>query len=218
MYGSMGIEIPRVARNQAKVGKRIPANALQYGDLIFFATNKRNSHRITHVGMYLGDGWFTHASTVKHEVVYSNLFTSSYYKKRLRVCRRYLPDDSSKISIPTQQVWKVVQKTSKEVQPLVKSVQKRAIVIKAPIHEIEKSSADGNYYVQIGSFIGSPKYALIYRISQEGLHHTIIQFQKDGQQISKLLIGPYFTRNEALAILPVVREKIQKDAFIAEIR
>jgi len=218
MYGSMGIEIPRVARNQAKVGKRIPSNALQYGDLIFFATNKRNLHRITHVGMYLGDGWFTHASTVKHEVVYSNLFTSSYYKKRLRVCRRYLPDDSNKISIPTQQVWKVVQKTSKKVQPFVKSVQKRAIVIKAPIHEIEKSSVDGNYYVQIGSFIGSPKHALIYHISQEGLHHKIIQFQKDGQQISKLLIGPYFTRNEALAILPVVREKIQKDAFIAEIR
>ena len=218
MYGSMGIEIPRVARNQAKVGKRIPANQLQYGDLIFFATNKRSSRRITHVGMYLGDGWFTHASTVKHEVIYSNLFTSSYYKKRLRICRRYLPDDASRRKMPSQPTWKVAHKEPKKVEPVVKPEQKRAIVIKAPIHEIEKSSVDGNYYVQVGSFIGSPKHALIYRISRQGLHHKVIQFPKDGQQISKLLIGPYFTRNEALAILPVVREKIQKDAFIAEIR
>jgi len=213
MYGSMGIEIPRVARNQAKFGKRIPVSALQYGDLIFFATN-RNSHRITHVGMYLGDGWFTHASTAKHEVIYSNLFTSTYYKRHLRICRRYLPDNTKKSFISKQPVWKVAKKT----QPLVNSMQKKAIVIKAPIHEIEKSSIDGNYYVQVGSFIGSPKHALIYRISRQGLHYKIIQFSKDGQQISKLLIGPYFTRNEALAILPIVKEKIQKNAFIAEIR
>jgi len=70
MYGSMGIEIPRVARNQAKVGKRIDVKDLQYGDLIFFATNQRDHRKITHVGMYLGDGWFTHASTTKEEVIY----------------------------------------------------------------------------------------------------------------------------------------------------
>jgi len=218
MYGSMGIEIPRVARNQAKVGKRIRANELQYGDLIFFATNKRNSRRITHVGMYLGDGWFTHASTVKHEVIYSNLFTSPYYKNRLRICRRYLPADTTKKITPLQPIWKVVENKPKKVQHIAKATQKKAIVIKAPIHEIEKSSVDGNYYVQVGSFIGAPKSTLIYRISREGLHHKIIHFPKDGQQISKLLIGPYFTRNEALSILPIVREKIQKDAFIAEIR
>ncbi len=36
MYGSMGIELPRVAREQAKMGKHVAFQNLHYGDLIFF--------------------------------------------------------------------------------------------------------------------------------------------------------------------------------------
>jgi len=221
LYGSMGIKIPRVARNQAKVGKRIAANELQYGDLIFFATNKRSSRRITHVGMYLGDGWFTHASTVKHEVIYSNLFTSRYYKKRLRICRRYLPSTTriaSNAQTPKIQTpWKAV----KAVEPIRKAkitLQNKAILIKAPLKEIEQSSSRGNLYVQVGSFIGNPKTTLINKIKRYGLHYKIIKFPRDGKQISKLLIGPYKTRASTVSVLSQVRESIQKDAFIAEIR
>ena len=229
MYGSMGINIPRVARNQAKVGKRISANELQYGDLIFFATNKRSSRKITHVGMYLGDGWFTHASTVKNEVVYSNLFTSPYYKKRLRVCRRYLPEVPIRVASKTQAPWKTTEVTPPEAvtrgrgtkleerKPQISTLNK-AIVIKAPIKDIVQSSPSGNFYVQVGSFIGKPKSALVYQITRHGFRHKIIHFPKDGKQISKLLIGPYMTRAQASTTLVQVRAKIQKDAFIAEIR
>jgi len=224
MYGSMGIELPRVAREQAKVGKRIAAKDLRYGDLIFFATSGRSSKKITHVGMYLGDGWFTHASTVKHEVVYSNLFTSPYYKKRLRVCRRYLPEKTApklaSASIPWQTkevspkpvtLPRVIQ--SKQVNPL-----KKAIVIKTEIQEIEQSSSEGNFYVQVGSFIGKPKSDLLYTIRRHGLQYKIIKFPKGGKLISKLLIGPYVKRADAVDELDKVRKNIQKDAFIAEIR
>lgn len=222
LYGSMGINIPRVARHQAKVGKRIVAKDLQYGDLIFFATNKRNSKKITHVGMYLGDGWFTHASTVKHEVIYSNLFTSPYYKKRLRVCRRYLPETTTKIALKQTSAWeaaKTVDIPSKtKAKTVAVSTLNKAIVIKTPIKNIEQSSASGNFYVQIGSFVGSPKSALIYKITRHGFNHKIIKFPKDGKQISKLFIGAYQTRAEAASVLSSIRNKIQKDAFIAEIR
>ncbi len=224
MYGSMGIELPRVAREQAKVGKRIAAKDLRYGDLIFFATSGRSSKKITHVGMYLGDGWFTHASTVKHEVVYSNLFTSPYYKKRLRVCRRYLPETTApklaSASIPWQTkevspkpvtLPRVIQ--SKQVNPL-----KKAIVIKTEIQEIEQSSSEGNFYVQVGSFIGKPKSDLLYTIRRHGLQYKIIKFPKGGKLISKLLIGPYVKRIDAAEELDKVRKNIQKNAFIAEIR
>ncbi len=223
MYGSMGINIPRVARYQAKVGKRIAAKDLQYGDLIFFATSKRSRRKITHVGMYLGDGWFTHASTVKHEVIYSNLFTSPYYKKRLRVCRRYLPETS--IRVAAKQPWEaeeVIAKPAKTVasiqkrQPKTTSLNK-AIVIKAPIEEIEQTSVKGNFYVQVGSFIGKPKNSLLHSIKSKGFNYKIIEFSKEGQPISKLLIGPYIVRSDAAIILDKVREQIQKDAFIAEI-
>lgn len=216
LYGSMGIEIPRVARNQAKVGKRVAANELQYGDLIFFATNKKSARRITHVGMYLGDGWFTHASTIKHEIVYSNLFTSPYYKKRLRVCRRYLPDSSIFEQQPSIKAWKVPQQKPLPIEQPPE--QNRAIVINAPLKDIEKPSTDSNYYIQVGSFVGNPKHALVYRISRQNLRYKVIRFSKEGEQISKLLIGPYYTRAEALAILPKVKEKIKREAFIAEIR
>ncbi len=236
MYGSMGINIPRVARHQAKVGKRVPADALQYGDLIFFATNKKNHKKITHVGMYMGDGWFTHASTVKHEVVYSNLFTSPYYKKRLRVCRRYLPEKP--LNVPKQTPWETpktlpvppavtVAKSTVPSRPTPIINQERgpatptsgkAIVIQAPIQEIEQSSPSGNFYVQVGSFIGNPKPALIYNITRHGFKHKVIKFPTEGREISKLLIGPYMTRGGASSALNSVRTQIQKDAFIAEIR
>ncbi len=223
LYGSMGIEIPRVAREQAKVGKRIKVEELQYGDLIFFATDRHHPRKITHVGMYLGDGWFTHASTVKKEVVYSNLYTSPYYKKRLRVCRRYLPQTNEQVaSQKTQQVWAATQPAKVPSAPQHKTQtpqQGKAIVIKAPMKELQQPPArKGNYYVQVGSFAGRPKSSLLHLIDRNGLPYRILSFGKNGQSISKLLIGPYTTRAKALEVRKKVRAKIQKDAFIAEIR
>ncbi len=222
MYGSMGITIPRVSREQAKVGKKISIKQLQYGDLIFFAT-KRNSSKINHVGMYLGDGWFTHASTVKYEVVYSNIFTSSYYKKRVKVCRRYLPSEPSKIS--NTEPWSTTKSNNKTMIAMPKSIStkqlstiKKAIVIKTEMKNIENVSSDGTFYVQIGSFLGKPKRSMLNTITRNGYSYKIIKFSKDGKKISKLLIGPYVKRSDAINILSRVKSNIQKGAFIAEIR
>lgn len=212
MYGSMGIEIPRVAREQAKKGKRIKVNELVYGDLIFFDTEKRRRGRITHVGMYLGNGWFTHASTIKYEVVYSNLNTSTYYKQRLRVCRRYLPQSEkaflTSTSKPKLEPWEAtkVKKTSIATQSdTQKSVKKT--------HEQK-----GNFYVQVGSYSGRPHPSILYKISSKGYHYKIIQFPHKGKKISKLLIGPYTSHDKAKHALVKIKKQIQNAAFIAEIR
>lgn len=204
MYGSMGIEIPRVAREQAKNGNEIKMNELVYGDLIFFDTEKNPKGNITHVGMYLGDGWFTHASTTQYEIVYSNLNTSPYYKKRLRICRRYLPETKEKIAMDDVKPWKT----------------KEAIKVNAPriMPKVAEVSGIGNYYVQVGSFSGKPQEALLYKITRAGYHYKIIAFPVNGKQISKLLIGPYRKRSDAVELLTSIRTHIQKDAFIAEIR
>ncbi|MDQ7047280.1 MAG: NlpC/P60 family protein [Sulfurovum sp.] len=210
MYGSMGIEIPRVARDQAKKGKKIQRDELIYGDLIFFDTEKRRRGRITHVGMYLGDGWFTHASTSSYEIVYSNLNTSAYYKKRLRICRRYLPQSQNTFLKDTRQKpWK----TKESIK--IKSVP--TVTPKILFEDINKHTT-GNFYVQVGSFTGNPKKELLYKITQAGYHYKIIKFPLNGQFISQLLIGPYLQREKAVTLLPIVKEKIHKDAFIAEIR
>lgn len=204
MYGSMGIEIPRVAREQAKNGNEIKMHELAYGDLIFFDTEKNPKGKITHVGMYLGNGWFTHASTTKYEVVYSNLNTSPYYKKRLRICRRYLPEAQEKIAINNAKPWKSKQ-VIKEDTPRI-------------MRKVAQASAIGNYYVQVGSFTDRPRDDLLSKITRAGYHYKLIEFPVNGKQISKLLIGPYRTRADAVALLENIKTHIQKDAFIAEIR
>ncbi len=207
MYGSMGIEIPRVAREQAKNGDEIKMDELIYGDLIFFDTEKNPKGNITHVGMYLGNGWFTHASTTEYEIVYSNLNTSPYYKKRLRICRRYLPASKEKISMEDTKPWRTKEalkaKAAPDTTTLPKVTQKHGL---------------GNFYVQVGSFSGSPKDALLHKITRAGYHYKLITFPLHGKEITKLLIGPYRQRSDALALLEQIRTQIQKDAFIAEIR
>jgi hypothetical protein len=204
LYGSMGIEIPRVAREQAKKGDEIKIHELVYGDLIFFDTDKNPKGKITHVGMYLGNGWFTHASTTEYEIVYSNLNSSPYYKKRLRICRRYLPEPKKKIAMGDAKPWKA-KKVIKKEPPRIMPKATQASVI-------------GNYYVQVGSFSGQPSNDLLYKITKAGYHYKIIKFPVNGKQIAKLLIGPYRKRSDAVELLAKIKEQIQKDAFIAEVR
>ncbi|GGH16472.1 C40 family peptidase [Paenibacillus segetis] len=54
--------LPRLAREQAKVGKSVERSQLQAGDLIFFTVKGRfESDKIPgHVGIYIGDGKFIH--------------------------------------------------------------------------------------------------------------------------------------------------------------
>ena len=210
LYGSMGIEIPRVAREQARCGKAISVNELIYGDLIFFDTDTRPKGNITHVGVYMGNGWFTHASTKDYEVIYSNLNTTAYYKQRLRVCRRYLPS-KGKMAGKNIKPWKT-QQNAPATQPPVAPIAATA----SP--QIPMPSRTGNYFVQVGSFSGAPKKALLHKITSAGYHYKIIRFALNGSEISKLLIGPYKKKEQALQILPSVKEHIQQDAFIAEIR
>ncbi|UPT77927.1 C40 family peptidase [Sulfurovum sp. XGS-02] len=93
IYGSMGIDIPRVAREQAKMGKKVAFQNLHYGDLIFFGPPNKRSKRINHVGIYLGDGWFAHASSKERKVTVSHFEKEPIYVKRMKVCKRYLSED-----------------------------------------------------------------------------------------------------------------------------
>ena len=93
IYGQMGVRIPRTARDQAKVGKKINYGNLVYGDLIFFGSRNKYSHRITHVGIYLGNGWFAHASSKERKVTYTNFKNEPVYLERMKICRRYMSED-----------------------------------------------------------------------------------------------------------------------------
>ena len=58
---------PRLAAHQARIGKPVEQTLLRPGDLLTFG--ERDS--ITHVGIYIGDGRFVHASSVAGRVIVS---------------------------------------------------------------------------------------------------------------------------------------------------
>jgi cell wall-associated NlpC family hydrolase len=67
----MGYELPRTAAQQAQAGREVPRDASQLrpGDLLTFG----RGGRVTHIGMYIGNGRFIHASTGAGRIVEANL-------------------------------------------------------------------------------------------------------------------------------------------------
>jgi len=88
IYRDAGINIPRVSRDQARVGQFISYNNLRKGDLVFFDTHKKRTGKVTHVGIYLGAGNFIHASSGAKKIVIFNFNDKTFYKKRFLWARR----------------------------------------------------------------------------------------------------------------------------------
>ncbi|MBI5511483.1 MAG: C40 family peptidase [Deltaproteobacteria bacterium] len=60
---AFSVELPRNSREQFATGAKVERPQLKAGDLVFFDTMDRGT--VTHVGVYLGDGMFAHASSSK---------------------------------------------------------------------------------------------------------------------------------------------------------
>ncbi len=223
-FGKMGIEIPRVARDQIKKGKSIKMSDLQFGDLIFFDTTKRRTGKITHVGIYLGDGKFTHASTTDYTITVSELFDNEYYKKRFRGAKRYL--NAPKDSVYFASLREIKSKiASKDRHPVMLAINNQTPNAKAFIvqdvhlaaNKIEvNQNPNAGYYVQLGLFKKEPKQNLINKIKKSGHTYTLLP-SNEYKDSKKLLIGPFKDRNEADKTLTSVKEKIVKEAFITKL-
>lgn len=70
------IQLPRMASEQFKICNKVNQEQLAEGDLVFF--NTRGG--VSHVGLYLSNGFFVHAST-KYGVIISSL-SEGYYHER----------------------------------------------------------------------------------------------------------------------------------------
>lgn len=74
VYKNFGVSIGRTTWDQIKQGQRVPLSDLKEGDLIFFGEYS-NPTNPTHVGMYIGNNEFIHASYGSKVVKISNVNT-----------------------------------------------------------------------------------------------------------------------------------------------
>jgi cell wall-associated NlpC family hydrolase len=84
---AFGVRLPRSSNEQFGVGSKIRKDNLKIGDLVFFKTRRKRAP-VSHVGIYVGDNCFAHAST-KHGVIISTL-DQGYYNKTYVGARRVL--------------------------------------------------------------------------------------------------------------------------------
>lgn len=86
VYGLLGVELPRTAREQFNEGEQITKEELSIGDLVFFKTYASFP---SHVGIYLGNNLFIHASSKGKKVTINSLDTP-YYLKRFIGAKRLI--------------------------------------------------------------------------------------------------------------------------------
>ena len=87
VYQLNGLNLPRSSREQYRVGRPIRRSQLSQGDLVFFATS--GGRRVSHVGIYVGNGRFIHAPG-RGKRIRTELLTKRYFKNRYVGARTYL--------------------------------------------------------------------------------------------------------------------------------
>ena len=90
VFNIAGIQLPRSAREQFTVGEAVSKSELNVGDLVFFRTYASFP---SHVGIYMGNNLFIHASSREKKVTIDNL-DHPYYVSRYIGAKRLLPDET----------------------------------------------------------------------------------------------------------------------------
>ena len=87
VYEYNGFALPRTSQEQFASGLPITTDELQAGDLVFFSGN--GNGKVTHVGIYTGNGKFIHAPG-RGKVICSDALSRDYFARRFTGARSYL--------------------------------------------------------------------------------------------------------------------------------
>jgi hypothetical protein len=87
VYQLNGLDLPRHSGDQFETGTPVALDELQPGDLVFFHT--RGNEKISHVGIFVGEGAFIHAAGAGKNIRRDSL-SSAYYQARYVGGRSYL--------------------------------------------------------------------------------------------------------------------------------
>jgi hypothetical protein len=80
-FGQLGARLPRTAQQQYDATRHVSRNELKVGDLVFFERTYPSNERITHVGIYVGNGRMINAPTTGDVIREMDVF-SGYWGPR----------------------------------------------------------------------------------------------------------------------------------------
>lgn len=87
VFANFNLDLPHSARDQYALGRAVAKDELAISDLLFF-TRPGHGHGVGHVGIYIGDGQFIHASSGKNKKIVISVLDSTYYVKHYVGARR----------------------------------------------------------------------------------------------------------------------------------
>src|SRR6185295_15159317 len=91
-YGSQGLIVPRVSSDEMRTGLAVvhAVDSLRPGDILGFAVE---GNRVTHVGLYVGDGTFIHSASggVKLSRLNRTDADSEWWRRHWVTARRIVP-------------------------------------------------------------------------------------------------------------------------------
>jgi hypothetical protein len=165
-----GVDLPHNAAAQSKCPpsllRKVPLENLKAGDLIFFSSSSRSKRNITHVGLYLSDGEFIHASRGKKSVIISSLNEGNWKSKivstkrlsRLDPWDEWQSTHSSAISLAGNKKNKLTLSYKKTVKrsPSAAPSKYAALYYRDQFNDLElqysKTLRDNTWNVTLGAF------------------------------------------------------------------
>lgn len=85
VFDKIGIDLPHQSGSQYQMGTAVSRSEMRAGDLVFFNTSGKG---VSHVGIYVGDGKFAHASSTRGVTISS--LDDSYYVNRYVGAKRIM--------------------------------------------------------------------------------------------------------------------------------
>lgn len=126
-YNSIGVTLPRTAREQSTVGKKInKIEDMRAGDIVAFNHPKRGYH----TGIYVGDGKFIHSPRRRTRVRINSL-DEPYFSQTLLGARRISPGTTNVVAQAESRLQEVISQksslkvSSKKMQAAIKNTQKK---------------------------------------------------------------------------------------------
>lgn len=97
-HQALGLQLPRDSLAMSRFARPLAREELQPGDLVFFNTLNR---AYSHVGIYLGDDRFVHASSSRSGGVMVSRLGDPYWRTRFDGAGRVVPD----LPVQTADAW-----------------------------------------------------------------------------------------------------------------